>query len=319
MRKNERNAKELCSLLITRGLKKLSEEEEEKVVDYLENAGIKVKLDETPRELCLKLLDLSIREEGQDPKKVPITAYANTLLGKQEEKREERKRTERPRSKSQDKEIERRRKIAELEGKSKTLPGCTTDKDNILGKNLFTLKVDPEIGLMFLPNNDLQYSAVISFNQHLYNELFTNYDNPLIELNSNKGYRAYARVVQPHDEGDNLIYISPLVAASLKIENTGGAFAKVCVYLPQIKNVKFTYLGSKEKLNKFLPQLIENIPYVIDAFSYLSLGMILKTRIQGEDVEIRVDEILDEENQPIYVGLIPFGENEIPFEIEAED
>lgn len=52
-----RSAKELCALLITRGLKELNEEEEEVVVDYLEDIGVEVDLDAKPRDLCVALLE----------------------------------------------------------------------------------------------------------------------------------------------------------------------------------------------------------------------------------------------------------------------
>ena len=73
-----KSAKELCALLITRALKDLGEEEEEVVVDYLESIGVDVDLDMKPRDMCVALLEKTmVKELG---KKVPLTAYANSLI-----------------------------------------------------------------------------------------------------------------------------------------------------------------------------------------------------------------------------------------------
>ena len=68
-------------MLITRSLKDLNEDEEEIVVDYLESLKIKTKLSMKPRELCTLLLEKAM--EKDIGAKVPITAYANSLLAKE--------------------------------------------------------------------------------------------------------------------------------------------------------------------------------------------------------------------------------------------
>jgi hypothetical protein len=79
-----KSAKELCALLITRALKDLGEEEEEVVVDYLESIGVEVDLDMKPRDMCIALLEKTmVKELG---KKVPMTAYANSLIKPKEVK-----------------------------------------------------------------------------------------------------------------------------------------------------------------------------------------------------------------------------------------
>ncbi len=46
--------------------------------------------------------------------------------------------------------------------------------------------------------------------------------------------------------------------------------------------------------------------------------MVLLTMLNGKKVEVRVDELLDDDERPVFVGLVPFGETDLPFEIDAE-
>jgi hypothetical protein len=311
------NAKEICARYITRKQKELSEDEEEIIVDYLEGNKIKVRLDEKPRDLCIKVLEFNMKKEKIDPQRVPITAYANNLLGKEAEIQTKKSEEDLIRKEKEEKERQVRDKEKILKEKAKRLPGCVPDEDNILNKGIYELQVDPELGITFLSDNTTQYAAVISFNNNLYNKIFLNHNNPIIELNSNTGFKSYARVAEPHQYQNEVIYISPLVATSLNIKDKGGAFIKLCMYLPEVKKVKFSYLN-KDQLNEILPELIEKIPTVINAFSYLSLGMILKFPLSnsGKEVKIQVNELLDGNGEEISVGLIPFGEGDLPFEIE---
>ena len=57
------SAKELCAMLITRGVKNLTDEEEDVVVDYLESLGIQTNIDDSSKDMCLTLLEKSMQED----------------------------------------------------------------------------------------------------------------------------------------------------------------------------------------------------------------------------------------------------------------
>jgi len=305
-----RSAKELCAILITRSLKDLNEDEEEIVVDYLEDIGIDVDLDTKPKELCLTLLEKSMQKDLG--KKVPISAYANSLIGKKQEEAEKKKEL----YKKKQLEDKRKKTVRELEKKSSVLPGCVVAPEDILSKNLYDLRVDENLGIMSLSDGTAQYSAVVSLPASLYSEIFLNYENPVLEITTSKGYKGYARLAEPNT--GNLVLVSPLVAAILNFKDREGAFLKLCMYLPAISKVGFTFYGSQTELNNILEELINKVPSVVNAFSYLSLGMVLTTEINGKNIEIRVDKLEDVDETPIFAGLVAFGESDLPFEIEAD-
>jgi len=301
-----RSAKELCALLITRGLKDLGEDEEEIVVDYLEDIGIEVDLDAKPRDLCAALLEKAmVKDLG---KKVPLTAYANSLLGK----------VEKVKSKIENIADKRKNLVRALENRVKNLPGCIVSDDKILQKTMYDFKTDENLGIMVLENNEMRYSAVVSLSQNLYDKIFSKYESPVLELISSKGSRAYGRVAEIHSDSDNIVYISPLLAKILDIGTKGGGFLKLCSSLPEIRRINFTFYGTDAKLQKSLKKIIDETPSVINAFSYLSLGLMLIFVIDGKEVELRVDGLFDADDSPIFAGVIPFSESDIPFDIVAD-
>lgn len=302
------SAKELCAMLITRSLKDLTEDEEEIVVDYLEDMGISVDLDAKPRDLCVSLLEKTMEKELG--KRVPISAYANSLISKKQVEKEEKAKQQKK------KEIQERRAKEQRVLEQKSLPGCVAS--DFLSKNLFKLQVDPSVGIMDLSDGTSQYSAVISLSEDLYTSIFTNFSNPIIEIISSKGKKGYARLAEPHGEDSNTVYISPLVAFLLDVGQKDGAFLKLCSSIPDIAQAKFTFYGSRKELDEILPLLIEKLPSVINAFSYLFLGMLLMTNINGKEVYVRVDGLTDFDERPIFAGLIPFAEGDLPFEIEPD-
>jgi len=314
--------KELCALLLSKGLKDLSEDEEELVANYLEDSGISVSLKDKPSDLCRKLLQLTMEQEGYDPQRVPINVYANTLLTKEQQAKEIKAQQEMEARRL--KEIEDRRIGTRqmLENQANNLPGCVLEDSKILSKIPYNLQVDKNLGIMTLSDNTLQYSSVISVNNQIYEEIFRAYENPIIELVSIQGYRTYVRVAEGHQDDPNLIYISPLVATSLNIENRGAAVAKLCISLPIIKHIKFTFFGTTEELNLILDQILEKLPDLINAFSYLSLGMLLYMIIKTDQgdikISVRVEALYDDNDQSVFAGLIPFGENDIPFDIDPD-
>lgn len=305
-------AKQLCAQLITRALKSLDEDQEEIVVDALEKLGIETDIDMSAKDMCVALLEKTMQQELG--KRVPISAYANSLLTKGKEEAEEKA------TKTQRLDLANRRKQlkAQLEGKSSNLAGCIPNPERILSKNLYTVVVDPSIGIVELEDGTQQYTAVISLPTALYTRIFTSLENPVIEISTAKGNKAYARLTEPLETNDNVISVSPLVALIAGIKERDGAFLKLCASLPYIARARFTYYGTKAELNELLPNLIIRLPQVVNAFSYLSLGMLLLTDINGREVTVRVDELLDEDDTPIFAGLISPGEGDLPFEIESD-
>lgn len=304
------SAKELCAMLITRSLKDLNDDEEEIVVDYLESIGIEVGLEMKPKEMCLVLLEKTMQKELG--RKVPISAYANSLIEKKSEETQKKKELYNKR------EIEDKRKQTERKLEKTQLPGCVPTNLPILSKGLYDLVIDPDLGIVQLNDGTSQYSAVVSLSENLYNSIFSQLSNPILELSTSKGYKSYARIGDIHNESANTIYISPLVAHILNVSGKDGAFLRLCTSLPEISKAKFTYYGSETELDKILRELIKKLPSVVNAFSYLSLGMILLTNINNKEVKIRVDGLIDSNERPIFAGLIPFAETDLPFEIDYD-
>ena len=311
-----KSAKELCAMLITRAIKDLGEDEEEVVVDYLESIGVEVDLDMKPRDMCVALLEKTmVKELG---KKVPMTAYANSLIKPVEKKVENFAEKELERKREQ-----RRKARLELEKKAGVLPGCVLAGENPLKKTLYDFQVDEELGIV--PKNDggFQYSAAISLSNNLYDKIFLEYENPVVELLTAKGFRGYSRVTAPHSGADNLVYVSPLIAALLNFKNREGGFLKLCISLQEIKKVDFTFYGNNSELQENLKTIIEKVPHTINAFSYLSLGMILTVDLAAEgspskEIQLRVDALFDDEERPLFAGILPFAESEIPFDIKPD-
>lgn len=310
------SAKELCALLITKSLKNLNEDEEEIVIDYLTDLGYDVDIDTKPQELCRLLLNATMKKELK--KEVPISAYANSLLDKGKVLSEQKNKLANEKAL----EASRIQKRKELENKSKVLPGCNVNNDKLISKNLYDLIVDQELGYSVA---DDTHSAIISISENLYTTIFMKLNDPIVEITSNKGNKAYARVGEYHQENDSTIYISQLVADILDINDVNsknnknvGGFLKLCNSLPEITHIGFTYYGSQEKLDEDLPMLIEKLPKVINGFSYLSLGMILYITTSTSNITIRVDSLLSFGDEEIFAGIIPLAENDLPFDINAD-
>ena len=297
------DAKKLCSMLITRSLKDLDYDEEEIVVDYLETIGVSVNLDTDAKELCVILLEKTMEKELG--RKVPLSAYANSILHKQKEQQNIQKILE--------KRTEEKKKLEKTQ-----LPGCVHSQMNIIPKTLFNIVVDPSVGVIKLNDGTSQYASLISLSTDLYKSLFSKLSNPILEVTSSKGDKVYTRVENYHNLQKNTVTISPLVAQILDIKGKGNGFIRLCNSLPEILKAEFTFYGTKNELNEILPSLIERLPSVINAFSYLSLGMILVTNINGKEYKVRVDGLIDLDQRPIFAGLIPFSEGDLPFEIEAD-
>ena len=280
--------------------------------DVMEDIGIEVELDTKPKDLCLTLLEKSmVKDLG---KKVPISAYANTLISKKKSESEEKLRL----AKVKALEENRKKSVKELEAKSRKLPGCVVAPEDIFSKTLYDLKVDENLGIVNLNDGTEQYSAAVSLSKSLYSKVFLNYENPVLEIETSKGYKGYSRIGEPHSGSEKLILVSPLVAAILNFQNKEAGFPKLCMYLPNISKVGFTFYGNRQELDEILPVLINKIPSVVNAFSYLSLGMVLITEVNGKNIEIRVDKLEDLDETPIFAGLIGFGESDLPFEIEPD-
>lgn len=307
-----RSAKELCAMLLKRSLKELNEDEEEVVVDYLEELGIEVDLDTDQKDLCYMLLEKTMMNEKK--KKIPMSPYLNEILEKEKSEADvkEKKKIER--------EIERKRLKAQkvLTEQSRVLPGCSLTEKDILPKGAYTLMVNQEIGIIKLNDGAEQYAAIASVSESLYNNIFLNVQNPVLEIVTIKGDKTYARIGEPHDGNTDLVLVTPLISTLLNFNETEKAFLKLCKTLPEISKINFTYYGSKTDLEENLSKIIQKLPSVINAFSYLSLGLILLTDIDGNEIQVRVDSLLDEKNKPIFAGLVPFGETDLPFDISPD-
>ena len=306
------SAKSLCAMLITRSLKDLTEEEEEIVADYLHDMGVNVRSDATPASMCVKLLEkLMAKELG---KKVPITAFANQVQAAEIENQRllvlKRKEMARDKVRSQ------------LVAKSAVLPGCIDAKLGILSSNVvpYDLLIDRELGIQALNDstgeNLLQYSAVISIASELYEQIFNQIDDPVIQITSFDGRIAYGRIAAAHQNKPTVIYISPLVATLLGVGDNSKALLKLCNSLPIVANIKFTYYGSQAELDGVLPLLIERLPALVNAYSYLSMGMVIQATMKGD--RVRVDGLYDAAERPIFAGILPFGDNQLPFTIDPE-
>jgi hypothetical protein len=104
----------------------------------------------------------------------------------------------------------------------------------------------------------------------------------------------------------------------LNLTGSDLAFLQLCNSLPTISHVKFTFYGTQEELDKVLKDLIIKLPSTINAFSYLSLGMVLVVDVNGQKTEIRVDSLTDDNDRPIFAGLIPVSETDLPFDISPD-
>ena len=309
-----RGAKELCAILITKQLQELNEEETDIVVDYLEDIGIEVDIDMDDKFLCRSLLEKAMQDELGRP--VPISAYANKIIAVSGEKEKE-KAHERQR-----REIERKRKSTQklLEKKDQKLPGCVTGNIGI-PKGLLNFVVDPDLGIQRDSEGNMIYTAVASVSPEIYQQIFLSVSNPVLELVTSKGNRGYARLGEPIPMESNQVYITPLVSRLLKLDEEPGksGFVRLCVAMPTIYKIDFTFYGNKTDLDTNIEYLINKLPDTINAFSSLSLGMeLIVIKADGETLIVRIDGLSGEDGKPIFSGLIPVGLTDIPFEITPD-
>jgi hypothetical protein len=315
-----RNAKELCSLLITRGIKNLSEDEEDIVVDYLDSIGIDVSIDDKPRDMCETLLRKLMEEKSN----IPLTAFANKVLADEKNKKEQiiqkkkqivqEKAKKKKESELKIKRISDQSEIAKMEN---NLPGCIKN-NNIFEVKPYWIQVDDRIGVQTLSDGTAQYKAIMTLPYDVYFKIVSEYQSyyPVVEIKvGNK--TAYAGI-EPYD---GPILISPLIRDILELNDYRTrleAYLSFCNSMPIIKSIVFTYYGSQEELDKFLPDMIHRLPETINAFAYLSLGLVLRTIINGQETLVRVDRLVDSNDDLVFAGISPDGESDIPFEIYAE-
>ncbi len=309
-----RNAKELCAMLITRQLKTLSEDEEDVVVDYLDDLGIDVDIDAKPREICMTLLDKVMEKDLG--RRVPITAYANTLLSKEESAKDIKEKQKEER-KLQNK---RKNKKEKLNKNKDNLIGCVTDPNLSIPRNqIFEFRTAQNLGIK-TTNGKQYYAAVVTVSQQLYQRIFSSVSNPILELRTHRQDRGYVRIEGTnHDNNENMIYVSPLVSQMLDFGTYSHGYVRICVTMPEVKKVDFTYYGSKAALTNDMEKLLTGLPPIINAFSVLKLGMELLVPIDDKVVTVRVDKLYDNEKDSIFAGVIPFGETDLPFDIEADE
>ena len=214
--------------------------------------------------------------------------------------------------------MDRKKEERKLEQKEKTLPGCVADTTGIFKNTLYDFVVNPEIGIRTLSDNTLQYNAEIAINASLYDQVFRNVSNPILEMTTTKGQKGYARITSLHNDNSLTIYISPLVGYILNVEDVGAGQVRLCAKVPFIGKVDFTYYGQEKEKDSHLEALKNKLPEVVNAFSYLSLGMVLKTQVNGQEVHLRVERLYDENSEPIFLGILSPGETNLPFEINSD-
>ena len=309
-----RNAKKLCSMLITRALKELNEDEEDVVVDYLYEIGVDVRQDQNSKQLCIALLEKTMKDEKGHL--VPITAFANEILGSSNERVEKIEKVE--------KKVDNRNKIeTDLQSNKDDLTGCIVNdkmknRQVIDDSKFYEFQTDNSVGLMTSGPNSSIYTSGIALSQKKYETVFSHLENPILELYISKTKRAFARITNVHDRDDNLILISPLVSSILGASK-GACHVRICNSLRKIGSIKFTFYGTKKELDENMAQILEEVPLTINAFSYLSLGLVINTELNsGKKISLRVDQLLDENNTPIFAGLIPFGLTDLPFDVEPD-
>ena len=308
-----KSAKELCSMLITRKLQELDEEEEDVVVNFLEDLGIEVELDTDNKTLCKLLLEKTMLEEIG--KMVPLSAYANQILEKEVKVSEQKEKEKKLR------QIKRKRENTKikLEQQHNNLPGCVSDDNIISTKGLYDFVIDDQLGIKKLSDGDVIYTLVVSVSPELYKNIFLNVTNPILELTSAAGNRVYVRLTEPQNIADKYILINPLVAKMLGLGDNKAGFVKVCINMPQITKIGFTYYGTQSELDENLPYLINRLPDIINSFSSLRLGLELDLSKNGKNIIVRVDKLEGENGIPIFAGILPLGVTDIPFDIDPDE
>ncbi len=311
----EKSAKELCALLMTKGIKALDDDQEEIVYDYLyDHLGIEMDADTNERDLCQALLSKTI---PPPPANLPRHAmagyqnrYYNSLLEGESVARDAKQKQIQARN------LLRQRKDNEerLKNMDGRLPGCVKDQGNNLKAGVYDLVVDANLGIAHLTDGSTQYTAVVSIPSSVYQQILYNVENPTLQINTTTGYKGFAKIADFHSGPNNLLYISPLIARMLNVDQVGKAILNLCTSMPILSKVDFTYYGTQADLDQILPQLIVKLPSVINAFAYLSLGMVLQTEINGELVSVRVDG-LEDNAEKVFAGLLAAGESDLPFDV----
>jgi hypothetical protein len=303
-----KSAQEVCAMLLLRSIKTLNSEEEELIADYMADIGYEVTFDKDPRGLCQFLLEDAMQQELGH--KAPMTAYAHSVIDAQAKVREERKKLDRLRELDKKRGAEKKR----LASNEKKLPGCNINK-SILKNVAHKLRFDEKLGY---DRDTGRHAAVVAVSSRLYNQIFLEIDNPVVELMALKtGKVCYARIAEAHEEADDVVYVSELVSDILGTKR-GDVVMKLCNSLPSVKHIDLTYYGTQAELDGVLEEVIQNLQVTINGFSYVFLGMELYVETKDGRKAVRVDGLYDDE-MPIFAGLIPFGENDVPFEIKPDD
>lgn len=119
---------------------------------------------------------------------------------------------------------------------------------------------------------------------------------------------------------DNQVFISPLVAQLIGVEKNTIASGNLvlCTSMPYISHIEFVYYGTQEELDKNLTTIQQKLPNVINSFSVLKSGMVLKFKHNDGLVRVMINSMKDENNIIITTGMIMPGLSDIKFEIEPD-
>lgn len=305
-----KSAKELCARYITRQITELDEEEKDDIYYYLDDRGYEVTTETKPRQLCMMLMEDLIKKEGAG--RIPITAYSHKIIQDLDRAREVRAR----KYAEAEEKAQRRRKIMELERSSSVLPGCVKDRSGIVPNVPYSFILDPAVGLIRDSEGQEVYKSLVNVPENIYMQIFTRgIDKPVLELSTPRGKKTYARIAGPHSGINNMLLLNFLTQEELGLREGDKIFMKLCVDMPEITSIMFTYYGTQEELNEILPELIVKLPKNINTMTSLKLGDEIHV---DNRYTVRIDKLYSEGGEEVFSGIFPLGYSNVPFEIEPE-
>lgn len=315
------SAKELCAKLITRKLSDLSPDEKEDVYYWLDDRGYDLNVDMSSRTLCSMLMQDLMKEEVEKEDnikegmgrsvRIPMTAYANKVLQEEKAKRKQREKLR----KTQKIRQVRQQNVKELQNKIVELPGCIRDNSGVIGQRKYLALTEPNVGLV--NSQGTEYTAAfVTVPQNMYGQIFDKSDNPILEITAGSGIKTHARIEGPHDGSDDIIFVSVLIAQILQSQTE--VSLKLCVDMPIVKSINFTYYGTEKDLSKIEVELSEKLPEVINMLASLQLGMELQVALSSGIEKVLISELRDTQEREVYSAVLPLGLSEIPFEVKAD-
>ncbi len=296
MRKTKSMAKaeKLCARLIVGRLDELTDDEKYDILIELEEFDIYLEEEDSSTHICKTLMN---KASG----KIPMTAYIHQFLDKTEKREAAREAIY-----AEKRVVENRKKNKEeLITRGEKMDNCVGRSNLIFGKIVYHA----------VEKNYINRSGYITIQKNIYIEL-TRQDSLIIEIEllNNIGKKLYVRVSDYHDDYKKSIYVSS------DLYNEIGEIPfkiSVCSDLPDITFISFEFFGLEEDLEKILPSLQMDLASMLSGFEALTLGKDIKLNMDDGNSFVARVVSLQSYGEEIYAGKIPFGENDIPFEINA--